>query len=299
MQKYSPGVLPGSDIFFHNPSQEAKDTFFYPLCIGQFFCDHTYKVSRNSYESFLILYVMKGEGSIAIEGTVFHVKQGQTAIVDCYKKHSYQTPTGWDILWIHIDGPVCRSYYNLIVKEYGNVITLTDKIVLRNFSSILSYLFHCFVYGEFCSDVVLSKYISDLLTVLLAPPSSRIETPGSASPISQSLSYIHNHFTEQITIDILSGQVALSPYHFIRLFKKETGQTPHQYIMQMRIHSSKFYLRTTSSTIQNIAYNCGFKSENNFCICFKNNVHLTPSEYRSLESLYLLTPQSYCPKHPL
>jgi len=283
MQHLSHGVLPGSQIFFHNPSKESKSTFFYPLCIGQFLCDNTYKVSRSSFDSFLVLFVLKGEGSITTNDTVFPLKQGQAAILDCYSKHSYETSISWDILWIHIDGPVCRSYYDLIVKQNGNVITFNDKISLRNFSSIFSYLFHCFSRDEFSCDAVISKYISDMLTILLTISTSPIEA-SDCSPIGQSLSYIRSHFTEEISIDLLSEQVALSPYHFIRLFKKEIGQTPHQYIVQMRINSSKFYLKTTSSTIQEIAFNCGFKSVNNFCICFKNSVHLTPSEYRSLKN---------------
>lgn len=283
MQQLSHGVLPGSRIFFHNPGPEIKNVFFYPLCIGQFSCDSTYKVSRNCFESFLLFYVIKGEGSIVIDDSVLPVRQGQIALIDCYKRHSYQTRTGWDILWIHIDGPVCRAYYDKIIRECGNTITLKDKITLRNFSSVFSYLLNCFAHEEFYSDAVLSKYITDLLTLLLAPSPSQPEASDSLSPVGQSLLYIRGHFAEPISIDYLASRAALSPYHFIRLFKKETGQTPHQYIMQMRVNSSKFYLRTTSSSIQEIAYSCGFQSENNFCICFKKLVNLTPSEYRGLE----------------
>lgn len=282
MQQLSQGVLIGSRIYFHSPSPASKEIFFHPLCIGQYFCDSTYQVCRNSYESFLIIFVLEGEGSIRLDKKILPLYKNQIALIDCYAPHFYQTEKGWNILWIHFDGPVCRSYYNLIVKEYGNIITLNETVTLRNFNSMFSHIFNCFAHDVYYSEAELSKYITDLLTTLIAPSSTQVTTPNTLSPTAQSMSYIRSHFTKDISVNNLADQVALSPYYFIRLFKKETGKTPHQYILEMRINSSKFYLRTTNSSIQEIAFACGFKSLNNFCICFKNIVNMTPTEYRSL-----------------
>ena len=116
---------------------------------------------------------------------------------------------------------------------------------------------------------MLYEVITDMLTLLFTPSDAHYENSELPSSLDSVLSFIQNHFTEPITIDELAAQVSLSSYHFIRMFKKETGMTPHQYLIQMRIGSAKFYLRSTTSSIKEIAYTCGFQSENNFCICFK------------------------------
>lgn len=56
------GVLAESEIYFHTPSEMARRMFFYLRCTGRYLCDETYAVQRQSYNSFLILYVVRGQG---------------------------------------------------------------------------------------------------------------------------------------------------------------------------------------------------------------------------------------------
>ena len=55
--------------------------------------------------------------------------------------------------------------------------------------------------------------------------------------------YIDCHFHLQMTINGLSNQAALSPYHFIRVFSSVYKQTPHQYVMGRRIEKAKELLQ--------------------------------------------------------
>ena len=62
MKVYSKGVLPSSEIYFHTPSETARNLFFYPLCVGHYWCSGEYRVDRSSYNSYLALFVEKGTG---------------------------------------------------------------------------------------------------------------------------------------------------------------------------------------------------------------------------------------------
>ncbi|MCA5960134.1 helix-turn-helix transcriptional regulator [Blautia sp. RD014234] len=66
------------------------------------------------------------------------------------------------------------------------------------------------------------------------------------------------------------------------MLQKETGMTPHSYLTSIRLQQAVYYLKTTNRTIKDIAYACGFQSENSFCITFKKQIGYTPSEYRCL-----------------
>ena len=56
----------------------------------------------------------------------------------------------------------------------------------------------------------------------------------------------HNFIlTEDISVPVLADRVGLSLYHFIRSFKKETGFTPHDYIIHTRINTAKYLLKNT------------------------------------------------------
>jgi AraC-like DNA-binding protein len=79
----------------------------------------------------------------------------------------------------------------------------------------------------------------------------------------------------------LASKAALSPYHFLRCFKKETGSTPHKYVLAVRINTAKHYLKNTSMSVKEIAAKCGFSSESGFCISFRHITGISPGEFRS------------------
>lgn len=83
-----------------------------------------------------------------------------------------------------------------------------------------------------------------------------------------------------ITIEQLSREAALSPYHFIRLFRRIYRQTPHQYLVQQRIARAKELLRTTDLPITEICSAVGFESLGSFSTLFRNVAGISPSAYR-------------------
>lgn len=110
------GVLAESEIYFHTPSEMARRMFFYLRCTGRYLCDETYAVQRQSYNSFLILYVVRGQGYCYVDDARVPLSAGHFALLDCYRPHRYGTDTGWEILWIHYDGVLARDYYEAVVN---------------------------------------------------------------------------------------------------------------------------------------------------------------------------------------
>lgn len=71
----------------------------------------------------------------------------------------------------------------------------------------------------------------------------------------------------------------LSPFHFIRRFKREMGLTPHKYLMQYRLSLAKRLL-TSGLSIAEAAQAAGFYDQSHLDRCFKKGVGISPSEYR-------------------
>ena len=101
--------------------------------------------------------------------------------------------------------------------------------------------------------------------------------------------YITEHMDQPISLEQMARHVSLSPYHFSRLFKRETGYTPHQYLVIVRINAAKYYLKSTNLSIKQITQRCGFSSESNFCAVFKRFTGHTPGAYRDDDSEPLST----------
>lgn len=92
--------------------------------------------------------------------------------------------------------------------------------------------------------------------------------------------YLDSHYASAITIQYVSREVALSPYHFIRLFGRAYKQTPHQYLIQRRINRAKELLRSSDLSITDICFEVGFESLGSFSTLFRKTTGLSPSEYR-------------------
>lgn len=87
-------------------------------------------------------------------------------------------------------------------------------------------------------------------------------------------------YATPITIDHLSSEVALSPFYLIRLFRRVYKQTPHQYLIQVRMAKAKELLSSSDLSITDICAEVGFESLGSFCTLFRRVVGLSPSAYR-------------------
>lgn len=91
--------------------------------------------------------------------------------------------------------------------------------------------------------------------------------------------FIDKHFDENIDLTDISGEAFFSKFHFIRLFKKAYGKTPHQYLTWVRIENAKLLLQT-NATITEVCYAVGFDGVSSFTHLFKRVTKVTPSFFQ-------------------
>ena len=84
-----------------------------------------------------------------------------------------------------------------------------------------------------------------------------------------------------IELGVLAEKSGLSKDHFIRLFKKETGDTPLRYIIRKKIEKAQLILITDDMSIKNVALNLAFEDYSYFNRLFKKITGVTPQEYRT------------------
>lgn len=102
------------------------------------------------------------------------------------------------------------------------------------------------------------------------------------------LAYMRKHICDRLDIDSLADRVCMSKDHFIRVFKRETGDTPNAYIIKRKIERSQLALITTNSSVKEIANSVGYEDHSYFNKLFKKNVGVAPLQYR--ENILLLHP---------
>lgn len=93
--------------------------------------------------------------------------------------------------------------------------------------------------------------------------------------IQRALSYINEHLTGALTVDLLAEQVFLSKYHFMRLFKAQTGSTVHAYVRQKRLMSAARLIRE-GTPVNKAAADCGFADYSAFHRAFRETFGVSP-----------------------
>jgi transcriptional regulator GlxA family with amidase domain len=92
--------------------------------------------------------------------------------------------------------------------------------------------------------------------------------------------WLESHLMDKVSMEDLARNVGISTRHFIRRFKKATGESPVNYLQQLRIETAKNILETKNATVDEIAQNIGYENSSTFRKLFKEHTGLSPREYR-------------------
>ncbi len=103
-------------------------------------------------------------------------------------------------------------------------------------------------------------------------------------PIRIAKQYINEHYMEQIRLDDIADLVHLNPAYFSTLFKKETSLNFSDYVINLRLDAAKELLKSTNSSMEEIAEKIGYSETKYFSKLFSKVVGIKPSEYRKLYS---------------
>jgi YesN/AraC family two-component response regulator len=107
-----------------------------------------------------------------------------------------------------------------------------------------------------------------------------VETDETTTLIRQSIYYIHQNYTDNITLEDVAENVHLNPSYFSSQFNKKTGVSFTSYVSRLRVERAKKLLKKTEMTLNDIAASLGFCSQSYFSFVFKKHVGVSPKQYR-------------------
>lgn len=271
-------MLEGSSIYYSTPSVFAKTSYFYVTVAGNFLCDDSYRVQRDSFVDYLLVLVANGMGTVEVDGQVEEITDGCVFLLDARRPHIYGTSTGWEATWIHFNGNSSTNMLKLIFEQSGHVIKVSNTHTVRHY---LSLILNGLSLEMPVSEPLTSSYIHRILAELLTDSNRTVRDQSGTSVVEDALSLIHANYARKLSIRELASFVHTSPYHFSRLFRAQTGYSPYEYIINVRMDQAMRLLRNTNKTISEISHLVGFQSESNFVSTFKRTMNITPGRFRS------------------
>jgi AraC family transcriptional regulator len=110
------------------------------------------------------------------------------------------------------------------------------------------------------------------------------KAPQSLSPqaLENLRDYVVAHLSERILVADLAQQVDLSPNRFAQAFSEHTHQSPHQFVLALRLDRAAHLLRTSKLNLVEIAHDCGFANQQHLSNAMQRHLGTTPGRYRRM-----------------
>jgi AraC family transcriptional regulator len=135
------------------------------------------------------------------------------------------------------------------------------------------------MYGEALSTALAVRLLREYGAAVLGPKRQCGGLP--RAKLARAVEYIQDQLDTDLTVSRIAQAVHISPYHFTKLFKQSTGQSPHQYVVEARVRKAKELLTTGKFTISEAAYHVGFVDQSHLTRHFKRVFGLPPKRLLS------------------
>jgi AraC-like DNA-binding protein len=122
--------------------------------------------------------------------------------------------------------------------------------------------------------------VSELIHSYVDSPRNKFESLSESIPVGILAEYIESNLSNNISLRDLANLVHLSPQHFSRLFKSQTGMSPYKFVLQRRLAFALSLLSREQLSIEDIAKSVGFVSSSSFNKAFKRVYGVSASQCR-------------------
>lgn len=139
--------------------------------------------------------------------------------------------------------------------------------------------------GRLYADSLIQTLTLHLLKNYSNAASVRENTNGGLSgyKLRRVQEFINTNLEEDLSLAELAEVADLSQFHFARAFRRSTGQTPQQYLMQQRIERAKQLLEKEDLPIVEVSLRAGFKNQSHFTTLFRKFTKFTPKIWREMK----------------
>lgn len=230
----------------------------------------TKNVALHMHNTWELIYYTSGEGAMDFDGFTISYKEDDVVVIPPNIPHTNHSETGFTNVFINLSN--CSLNLRTPVKFHcgGN------NYILNAFSA---------AYYHYNEGTNRDKLLTAYGHLLVGYVNAFQESPVLSDIVEEIRSNILQNFTDsRYELDQFLRSLPFSYDYLRKLFKKEMGETPHQYLCNKRLDTAAEWLTETyndSGNIADVARICGFDEPLYFSRMFKKKFGTAPSFYRA------------------
>lgn len=225
--------------------------------------------------------ICDGEGWLKIGDSEFRPKPGQWFLMPHGVKQSYSYTSGprYTKYWCHFTARIGdRNLFDLIQTPLY-VDTKNDSEAIRLFRELLDSDAAASISGPLLVKSAMLRLVAYYIEHAVSSEDS-LHRSTEPEPLEQVISYIQSSYRHNLTITDLAEKAHLHPNYFIRVFKRQFGISPIQYIKKRRLEEAKLLLVTTNLPLSEIGDRIGISDISYLSRIFKESTGFSPTAYR-------------------
>ena len=239
----------------------------------------------HEHDSYEILFFLEGDSKFVIEGKEYFLESGDVIIVRKHEMHRvyHNSDASYHRIVLMVNP---EFFINHNCPDYETQFLKAQMGIANRIKS--DYVRSCGLYDAFMR---LKKYsydyekteepVLDALVMMILYLINQVghfsSSDGRDSHVEQVISYINNHYTEDIDLETLAGKFFISPNYLCRIFRKATGLTVHDYIRRKRLSKVREF-RSNGKSISEAAMLSGFSDYSSFYRTYKKMMGCSPKE---------------------
>ena len=242
------------------------------------------KANMHRHNYYIMELVLTGSCSQYINGYPYACSPGSLCMLSPFDYHQFQFAEGnvsacclsftEDVLTEEVlerlnamDGPCFVQLSEEELAEFNRELQILEKELARKQPLYRSAV-----------DGVVNRLV---IFLLRREKPERLSADNRKSDIRYSIPYIRRHFREPLTLEAIAEMFNVTQNHFCKYFKKITGITFKEYLLQLRLEYAMKQILLTQNSITDICFESGFNSPSYFTKAFHARFGKTPSECRN------------------
>ena len=271
-------------IFQYNPfSPQQSPPDLHLLFWGKEDCVPGHAVGPGVRDVYKIHFIHKGQGLVRVGDHTFKIVAGQGFLIcpDIVYYYEADKEDPWTYSWIGFQG-----------TDVPDIINRTQLSPEQPVFSMDSRLMPV-IYDQLSSAASIAGGALDLRlkAILFEFLASWVETNGIGSPVGsiygrqdeyihQTLEFLHNHYSEDISLENHAKNLGLDRKYLSAIFKRALDVPPRQYLLHFRMSKACEFLNTGKYTVGEVARSVGYKDPLLFSRMFKKVVGASPRQYQ-------------------
>ena len=232
-----------------------------------------YKVSNHIHQYAELIIMLEGEMRITIDEKEELIKAGEAAFIFPFQTHKMSSKST-NKLAMYLFSPA--TMVSFMKKHEGNV---GERAVFKPNESTLAVFREKILNSEDFSLYNVKGFLYLALDDYLSQIPLR-KSIGGTSVVSKVITYMNEHFTEQITLESVANALGYSANYLSHCIQKLYGLNFCTILASLRIERARYLITSSDKTTTEICYECGFGSERTFLRQFQSIMGFSPSAYR-------------------